>query len=994
MFKRVNIALFVCFALLLLVMPVTRAAASDAYSVDDDDKRKKSMPENVIPGWVIVKFEKSHAITAGASKTGLSAVDRVATRFGVRSVQKMFPMLDALPAGKTASIKGIERLTSIYKLEIDETINPYIVASAMQALPEVAYAEPMMKYEITSHDSRPSWLSSLSEGMPLVATPNDALFAQQTHLTHIEIEGAWDVVKGEQGNAVVAILDGGTEWQHSDLQDNVYINPGEIANNGVDDDNNGLVDDVNGWNFSTQSNDPSGNRTDTPLNALHGTETAGIVAALTDNTVGVAGISWNSKVMPVNISCEQDDRSLCFSISGMVYSLVQGVDVVSASFGGPGFSNTVADLVETLRENGTLVVASAGNGGENNDLIPQFPANYDGVMSVGWTAKNFDAINSFSNYGLSVDVFAPGTDINSTGFDNQYTDNASGTSFAAPLVAGLAALLKTQNPDWTVDQIREQIRVTSDDISSQNNTFRYRNNIGKGRVNATRAVTETSPSIRILNSTLLDLSGSPRVGPGEGATLSVELINYLEPISAFDVTLSSSSSAVTIATPTVSVPALARNETASIDFSLFAAPDVPFNEEVALRLNINEGSYTDVDGFSVLMNVTNHLTGEIEVSLNEEGNLGYLGFQGETDGSGFRYKGIDYLFEGGIIMGTSAETISDNVRGFGADQDDDFVREEGSEFGIDDGRVTTEEGRLDLLDSQAVNPNNVRVRLDSYADTSDVYNDFVILRYTIENVGTTEIDDFHMGLFFDWDSPVDAGSDNALFDAGRQMGIYQDGAVSNGAYIGTKILNSVGVNYRAIDNAVDLFDDDRFSNVDKFNFISGGVQISALAGVDVSTLTSGGPFTIPVGGSTEIAFALVGGESLTDLNTHADAAQQLWDDSISGLGPNPVSNEDPEAGPSFAFALGDPYPNPVRDVAVIDYEVPSAGAVSLSIYDILGREVRTLVQETVRAGKHSVTWDVQDNGGRELASGMYLVTLSTPSNGGVQTETKKLVVLR
>ena len=992
MFDRIKNALFVCIALMMLCMPATGAGVDSAYG-DDDDKKKKAIPEDVIRGWVAVKFDNSYAISSGASKTGISSVDRIAERFEVRSVQKMFPMLDGLPAGKRASMKGLDRLTSVYKFEIDEEVNPFTVASALQALPEVEYAEPLFKMQIAKHFTYPSWMESFSEPLPLMATPNDALFANQSHLPHISIPDAWDTVKGEQGEVVISILDGGTEWNHTDLQGNVFINPNEVPNNGVDDDANGLVDDVNGWNFPEQSNDPTGNRAATPANALHGTETAGIVAALTNNTSGIAGITWNSKVLPVNISCADADRSLCFSYSGLVYSFLMDVDIVSASFGTDRPSSLIRSIIETLYENGTLVVASAGNAGTNNDLFPNYPANYDNVLSVGWTGKNFDVINASSNFGISVDVFAPGSSIDATGFNNQYT-TASGTSFSAPLAAGLAALVKTQNPAWNLDQVREQVRVTSDDISSRNTSIKFRDKLGKGRINALRAVTESSPSVRIRSAQLRDVNGSSRIGPGEGATLAVELINHLEPISSFNLSLESSSEFVTITTPSISGPALGTGEISFAEFSLFASADVPFNEPIALRLEIDDAAgYTDADIFSVVVNITNHITGEVEMTLNEDGNLGYEGFQGETSGTGFTYKGIDYMFEGGLIMGSGAGKIADNIRGTsGFNQDDDFIRVEGSEFGIDDGRVTTEEGRLDLFDTSAPNPNNVRVRLDSYADTSDAYNDFVILRYNIENVGTVEINNFHMGLFFDWDSPADPGADNAAYDATRRMGMFQDG--TSGVYVATKMLSTdVGVNYRSVDNELDLFEDG-FTDAEKFDFMSNGIQTTTLAGRDVSTLTSGGPFTIPVGGNVEVAYALIGGETLTELNTHADAAQQLWDDSIQGLGPNPVSNEDPEVGPTFEFALEDPYPNPVRNEAIIQYEIPAAGAVSVSIFDILGREVRTLVDESVRAGKHSITWDARDNNGRALASGMYLVTLTSPVNGAVKTETRKMVVLR
>ena len=987
MIDRIKGVLQASLALMLISIPVFGSPSLSTN--DDDDKEKNPQNEYVEPGWVIVKFSEAINVPAGAAKTGRTQIDRLADRFQVQSIDRMFPMIDGMSSSKKASLRGLASIGRIHQVKIDEDLDPVQVAEAFHALPEVEYAEPVYRYKITKFSEYPSWMDAGEATLPLVATPNDALFSQQTHMPHIQAPEAWDVVKAEQGNVLVAVLDGGTDWDHADLRGNVFVNTAEIPGNGVDDDDNGFTDDINGWNFPQMSGDPTG-LAGTPNNAAHGTQTAGIVAALSDNNNGIAGMTWNGKVLPVNISCETADLSLCFSPGGIFYATIMDADIISASFGGPNRSETVADLVEFAYENETLIIASAGNEGTNNDIIPSFPANYDNVLSVGWTGKNFDTINTFSNFGLSVGVFAPGTGINATAPNGLY-NTASGTSFAAPLVAGLAAMVRVQNPTWNIDQVREQVRVTADDISARNTSIKFRNKLGKGRVNALRAVTETSPAVRIRNATLTDGGGSGRIGPGEVATLAVELINHLEPVSNLEVSLASSSQFISIQTPSVTIASLGTGETTSANFTVIASTDVPFNEAVSLNLELTSPAYVDVDVFSVTVNITNHNTGILEMSLNEEGNLGYTGFQG-TDGTGFRYQGIDYLFEGGLIMGSGAGKVSDNVRNTtGGDQDNDFVRVEGSNFGIDDGRITTEEGVLELIDSQAQSPNNIQVRLDSYADTSAAYNDFVVLKYTFENVGATAVNNFHAGLFFDWDSS-DPGNDFAAYDAARRIGIFRSG--DDGVNIGTQILStSVTPNYRAINNQTELFEDG-FTAAEKYAWISGGIQTQTLSQADVSTLTSAGPFTVNPGESVEVAFALVAGADEATMQANADAAQQLWNDSISTLGPNPVSVEDLEGQPAFGFALENPYPNPVREEATIQYEIPTSGVVALTVYDMLGREVRTLVNETVRAGKHTITWDARDNSGNALASGVYMVALTSPSGDGVKTATKKLVLVR
>src|SRR5262249_41755021 len=150
---------------------------------------------------------------------------------------------------------------------------------------------------------------------PLCATPNDPSYVfQANYFNSMKFPASWDIAKGSQGQAIVALVDGGTQWLHPDLQANVWTNPGEIPGNGIDDDHNGFIDDVHGWNFANDSNDPTGLPA-TPTNGAHGTHTAGIACAVTDNGAGVAGTSWNAKLMPINASSPSNDNIIAFGYS-------------------------------------------------------------------------------------------------------------------------------------------------------------------------------------------------------------------------------------------------------------------------------------------------------------------------------------------------------------------------------------------------------------------------------------------------------------------------------------------------------------------------------------------------------------------------------------------------------------------------------------------------------------------------------------------------------
>lgn len=970
----------------------------------DDDRKVKSIGENdhLMPGWVVVKFKDDVNIASGASKTGMQRVDVIASKMGVYSVEKMFPFLDNLGAGKRASLKGVERFQRVYKMQFAEEKDPRLVAALLARLPEVEYAEPRYRRKIAQVSTRPAWFEPETYVM---AQPNDPRFFDQGYFQNVRMEQAWDVVKGETGNVVVATVDGGTFWTHEDLQATVWVNPGEIDDNGVDDDLNGFTDDIRGWNFANDSNDPTG-ITGTPQNAQHGTLTAGLFGAQTNNNLGVASTTWGATYMPVGTGCPDSglDRFFCFTAEGLMYAAAAGADIINASYGDTFRSTLEEDIVNFAYANGSLIIASSGNAAVNNDFEPHYPSDYNHVMSVGATGRPTnslsDGVSLFSNVGVSVDIFAPGTQVLSTSPFNGYL-TGTGTSFSSPIVAGVAALVKTQDPTLSVDQIREQVRATADDISAVN--FTLNNEMGKGRLNAFRAVTEATPSVRIVSADVRDANGSSRINPGETATVTVTVTNFLEAVSDLNFTLESTLASVGVTAPTASLSNLNTGDTTTVAFEIRPSFTVASNTRSLMVLRMSSGDYTDIDAFTLDVNSTTHNTGNIEVTLTDQGNIGYEGFQGFSDGNGFKYLGFDFLFEGGLITGTGVNTISDNIRDENEDLNDDFVLVPDTDFGIIDGRSTTEEGALQLLDAAADIPLGTRVRLDSYADTAAVNRDFVILKYTIENTSSEDITDYYAGLFFDWDSFDDPRTDHARYDASRNMGYFLNSDPETAEiFLATKMLTNNGVSFRAIDNTTEIYGNDGqpgntndgFTDQEKWDFISGGIQVESLDATDIATLLSGGPFDIPMGGSIEVAFALVGGTTQEEIETHADAAQALWDNTVSSLGPNPVSNEDEAPLDAFSFELQDPYPNPAQGEAVIGYELPAASEVQLKVFDLLGREVRAIYDETQSAGKHSVTWDGRDNAGASLSSGVYFVNLIASTPEGPRRATKKVVLVR
>ena len=291
--------------------------------------------------------------------------------------------------------------------------------------------------------------------MNAIAIPNDPKWPSLWGMEKISVPVAWDTWKGDN-NSVVAVLDTGIDYKHEDLKNNMWINSKEVPANNIDDDQNGYVDDVMGWNFFADNNNPmDGNG--------HGTHCAGIIAAKGNNEIGITGLNWNAKLMPIKVLGD-DGSGYNFDVyDGIMYAVKNGAKIISNSYGGGGASSLVSLALTSSRNNGVLFVAAAGNESVASANYPAYYSKqFDNVISVAATDQN-DSLSSFSNYGDGVNTAAPGRDILSTVPNNGY-QSYSGTSLATPHVAGLATLLWSNKPNLTYLQIKDAILTTGDAI--------------------------------------------------------------------------------------------------------------------------------------------------------------------------------------------------------------------------------------------------------------------------------------------------------------------------------------------------------------------------------------------------------------------------------------------------------------------------------------------------------------------------------------------------
>lgn len=310
----------------------------------------------------------------------------------------------------------------------------------------------------------PNWVVRAS------AVPSDPRLSSLWGLTGtngVAASSAWDTTTGSD-DVVVAIIDTGIDYTHQDLAANVWVNPLEIPDNGIDDDGNGVVDDVHGVNYSGNGR-PVGDPFD---DNSHGTHVAGTIGAIGNNGVGVVGVNWHVKIMALKFLGANGSGSTSAAIQALNYlidlkSRGINVKVVNNSWGGGGDSPALREAIQRSGDAGILFTAAAGNSGQNIEETPQYPAAYSLPNMLKVAAIDRDGnLAYFSNYGARlVDIAAPGVDILSTVPGNQYA-SYSGTSMATPHVTGVAALYLSNHPDASVAEIKDAILSGGRDLAS------------------------------------------------------------------------------------------------------------------------------------------------------------------------------------------------------------------------------------------------------------------------------------------------------------------------------------------------------------------------------------------------------------------------------------------------------------------------------------------------------------------------------------------------
>lgn len=442
--------------------------------------RSESKPDRInfdpdhpaVPGEMIIKFRP---FSGERTQTSPPSLNGIFAQLQVESMTKVFR-------------NAKDHLGDIYRLRFGAPVLMFDAIRQVADDPNVEWVEP-------------NYISSI------FVTPNDPHFSIQWGLSKVQADLAWNISQGDPG-VVIAVIDTGVDYDHLDLEDNIWHNPGEIPGNNIDDDMNGYVDDHIGWDFvSVPRNaipppDPNEDVSPPDNNPMdfhgHGTHCAGIASAVTDNNTGVAGTAWSCKIMALRAGYKTSDGSGSLpdsdSSEALYYAADEGADVISMSWGAIISSNVVSTAIQYALNKGCVLVAAAGNKGQD---MKNYPAALPGVIAVAASDQN-DKRAWFSNYGLWVDIAAPGKDIYSTiygsGTHNDTYTNMDGTSMSTPFVAGAAALILSENPGLTANAVSSLLLDYADDINWGLDGPTKRLNTYRPLISASYSITINTPA--------------------------------------------------------------------------------------------------------------------------------------------------------------------------------------------------------------------------------------------------------------------------------------------------------------------------------------------------------------------------------------------------------------------------------------------------------------------------------------------------------------------
>jgi len=912
---------------------------------------------------------------------------------------------------KTAEARGAAR--RVHRYWLDNIIGLYATPAVLAQLAkrdDVERIEFLPKIEIDEPISPASPAPMLPAG-------------HETNLDDVGAPAMWSLGLTGKGR-LVCNIDTGVRGSHAALSDRWRGRYTDYAQAWFDP--RGLVDTA--MDIGT-------------LPPSHGSHTMGIMIGadkVRGDTVGIApDAEWIAAFGIGSVALDNLDLIACLQWAadpdGDPNTTQDVPDVLNCSW---GFTvqgivypcNDMFDgLISNLEAAGIVVIWSAGNEGPLSGSI-RYPANSTNAYSTNFSVGNWrqDSLTIFwqSSRGPSPCAFdpikpelvAPGYNIRSV---YRATDTTygwlTGTSMAAPHVAGAATLLRQMAPQATPQQIKQALFVSAIDKGplGEDNTY------GNGLLDIPAAAESLlaivgGPELDVRVEAELITDNDGILQAGDTVSLLFRLANRAQ-VAALEtyLKLGEADPYVAIVTDSTYVGLISPQDTATAGIALRfeILPGTPPGTKLDLALQVAATGYSDTrplvyytdpapvagqfthDNTLVKFTVTNY--GQFGMSNSSYYPLGGAGF---IHGPSI----TNNLAEGALVIGTDVDHVSDAARrSGGADKglqitDHDFsVVEGGAIVAVPalGGALETTESKFDDHECEA--PIGITVTQRSLIFPRGDDESYVMLIYTLENTSFGPISGLRVGILHDWDFPSFlAGTDTTDFDATNNIGFMFDRTqITPGHYRGVAVLSPGGATaFRSLNPQNTLYDESNgevlLTDTMKWGYLSGGIgpaSVGTGSYGDAATFIGAGPFDLPnIGDTVQVAFAFVGSETGRDtLLLHAQAAKAKYDAIVA------ASDATDPVVPR-AFRLDQNYPNPFNPETKITFSLARPEQVKLVIYNILGQQIRTLLDRVLPAGEHAVLWDGRDSQGAAMPSGVYFYKFET----GSATQTRKMLLLR
>lgn len=826
-----------------------------------------------------------------------------------------------------------------------------------------------------------------AEFMPthaLIQQPNDSLYGYQYYPGMIGVDSAWAYYDQQtiKDSVLIGIIDTGVDPLHEDLSSAMFMNPGEtgidsIGNNksanGIDDDRNGFVDDWQGWDFASGIDPVKGDNRAVPGH-LHGTHVAGIACAITNNKKGIAGIARNHRILPVKVGYDDSNSvNVTGGYEGMLYAAMMGADIINCSWGSPTSSIAEQEIVNEVLQLGSVIIGGAGN--DQSDMA-FYPASYRGVVSVA--AIGPDTLKAgYSNAHGTVDISAPGSFIYSTVLNNGY-GYSSGTSMAAPIVSGVAALVKSLNPARSNEQIAGMLKSSAVDISSQNPL--HAKGLGSGMIQAYAAVSMNQPRyVEITQAEFSEINPNGMFTPGEHIELSVVVHNLLEDADSCTLIIHSEDAQfpVAILNDTIALGRLKASTIYAIaeKVQCILPQSSPFNHRIVLKLDIESRAKHIGRGFAeLIINPTYRtmMANDMHLTVTSQGHIGYNDYPTNIQGIGLVFPPNEQsvLFESGFIVGTSAEKLSNGIRDISGDEQERSFYIRSSVEVVSPGQKADAESFAQFADSARAIDAGVSVEHRIYQFDEEGVDSTVFITYDIKNERIVRMDSVHAGMFFDWDIGPSGQNNICSFEMDEGYAHCFSTVDSTLPHIGITLLNDVPVQFHAIDNdgrgnGFSIYDG--FSRNEKWFALSGGISRERSRSTDVSMIMGGGPLGLDPGAHQQLAFAIVAGSTKSDiknaiLNARSIAKQK-------GIASGFAWNVLPETSRLIDIVISQ------DEMIRVDFELSKQEMVEFAIYSMQGHALHSLPPKQYDAGQYAGIF----MSFKGLPSGVYFMRMNTGS---------------